>query len=232
MPDHETIYQSEARTYELLISREDYEQNILKALKEITSFQDMDIVDMGAGSGRLSCLLAPYAQSVTALDQSQAMLQVTADKLQQAGFTRWQTLVSDHRSLPLSDQSADIVVAGWTLSYLTSSNIPDGEKHLQVILAEIGRILRPGGTVIILETLGTGFEVPSPPDFLHSYYALLENVYGFNKNWIRTDYQFQSNQEAEQLTRFFFGDKLADRVAAEGSAIVPECTGLWWKRMS
>jgi hypothetical protein len=35
--------------------------------------------------------------------------------------------------------------------------------------------------------------------------------------------------EAEELTRFFFGDELANRIKNEGLLIVPECTGIWWK---
>jgi hypothetical protein len=91
------------------------------------------------------------------------------------------------------------------------------------------RVLRPGGTVIILETLGTGCESPHPPsDALAAYYALLEEEHGFSATWIRTDYRFASLSEAEDLTRFFFGDGLADRVAREGLVTLPECTGIWW----
>jgi hypothetical protein len=46
--------------------------------------------------------------------------------------------------------------------------------------------------------------------------------------WIRTDYEFASVEEAVTLTRFFFGDELALQVQTANSPIVPECTGLWW----
>ena len=55
-------------------------------------------------------------------------------------------------------------------------------------------------------------------------------MHGFNATWIRTDYEFASVPEAEELTRFFFGDALADRIEREQLLILPECTGLWWKR--
>ena len=50
----------------------------------------------------------------------------------------------------------------------------------------------------------------------------------FSRVWIRTDYRFASLLEAVDMTRFFFGDELADRVASEGLVILPECTGIWW----
>jgi hypothetical protein len=54
-------------------------------------------------------------------------------------------------------------------------------------------------------------------------------VQGFQRNWIRTDYRFTSVQEAVALTRFFFGDEMAQEVLANDSLIVPECTGIWWR---
>ena len=34
---------------------------------------------------------------------------------------------------------------------------------------------------------------------------------------------------AEQLTRFFFGDEMADEVVRQNWVVLPECTGVWWK---
>jgi hypothetical protein len=32
------------------------------------------------------------------------------------------------------------------------------------------------------------------------------------------------------LTRFFFGDALADRVRRENLVSLPESTGIWWRK--
>jgi hypothetical protein len=81
---------------------------------------------------------------------------------------------------------------------------------------------------MILETLGTGSETPSPPTHgLATYYAWLEEEHGFTRTWLRTDYKFATLDEADMLTRFFFGDELADRVRREALVILPECTGIW-----
>jgi dihydroorotase len=34
-------------------------------------------------------------------------------------------------------------------------------------------------------------------------------------------------EQAEQLTRFFFGDDLADKVAEQKLSHLPECAGVW-----
>jgi hypothetical protein len=93
------------------------------------------------------------------------------------------------------------------------------------------RALRPGGTAILLATLGTGEETPRPPHAgLAAFYRLLEDEYGFSSTWIRTDYEFPSLDEAVALMRFFFGSTLAERVRREALLRLPECTGIWWKR--
>lgn len=226
MPDHSSIYLHEAEKYEELISRQ---PKLGPIMEEIRAFAGLDIVDMGAGTGRLTTVLAPHAKSIIATDASAAMLQITADKLRKAGLTNWQTKVADHRKLPLPDNSADLFVAGWTICYLASSNAPDHKQNLQKVMAEIRRVLRPGGTVVLFETMGTGAETPDPPSFLQEYYASLAGEYGFTHKWIRMDYEFASISQAEELTRFFFGDELADRVLAQNLQRLPECAGIWWR---
>lgn len=91
------------------------------------------------------------------------------------------------------------------------------------------RVLRPGGTAIIIETLGTATETPRPPSsHLADLYSWLETGHGFASSWIRTDYQFVSLREAEELTWFFFGLEMAELVVREKLIILPECTGIWW----
>ncbi|MFS0558222.1 class I SAM-dependent methyltransferase [Brevibacillus sp. 179-C9.3 HS] len=225
MPNHEQIYKNQAEQYDLMISRQ---PRLLDVIEEITSIKGRDVIDLGAGSGRLTSVIAPHAKSILALDASAAMLEVNAQQLKEAGLSNWTTKVADHRELPADDNSADVIVAGWTVCYLTSSEVPNNERNLDTIIQEMKRVLRPGGTVVIMETMGTGYETPHPPEFLTKYYSLLENKYGFSHKWIRLDYQFKDVEEAEQLARFFFGAELADRVVAEKLATLPECAGVWW----
>jgi len=93
-------------------------------------------------------------------------------------------------------------------------------------LAEMRRILRPGGDIIILETLGTGHVSPHPPDNLLDYFAFLEHE-GFASSWIGTDYRFESRQEAEEIVSGFFGDEMVGEMIVDESITLPECTGIW-----
>ena len=54
MPDYQAIYQNQAAQYELMVSREDYQGNLLPALNAIRPLAGLDVVELGAGTGRLT----------------------------------------------------------------------------------------------------------------------------------------------------------------------------------
>ena len=229
--DHfQTIYANHADRYEALVLREDYEGNILKTLQSIRPFAGLDVVEMGAGTGRLTLILAPLVKSLHAFDGSAHMLDVAIKKLNQTGLSNWRVEVADNRSLPVADAVADLSIQGWSFGHYCGWYPDSWREAISTALGEMTRILRPGGSAIMLETMGTGRETPQPPTpALAEYYVWLEKEQGFSATSIRTDYRFESLAEAEQLTRFFFGDELADEVVRRNWIVLPECTGVWWK---
>ena len=224
------IYQSDGDRYEALISREDYQGNIPRAIDEIINVDGLDFLDLGAGTGRLTLMLAPRAKSIRAFDASEEMLRVCRERLEASGLSNWQVEVADHRQLPVDDHSADLVVSGWSVSYLSVWNQENGDAELDKWLIEMRRVLRKDGTIILFESLGTGNESPIRLEHVEPTYQWLDKN-GFQNKWIRTDYKFESIEEAEELSRFFFGDELGDKVRQNNWAILPECTGVWWKKV-
>ncbi len=229
MEDHKQVYQEKADAYERLVACEDADQRLEPTLRSITRWEGKDIVEWGAGTGRLTCLIAPWVRSIQAFDAEESMLAVTQEKLRKQGQTNWTTRVADHRQIPLGDGTGDTAIAGWSLCYLVRWN-PDGWKaEIAKALKEMMRILRPNGTAILIETLGTGYTEPNAPEHLRGYYGMLEEE-GFDQTWIRTDYHFVSKQEAEHLTRFFFGERVFSAFTETARGVrLPECTGIWWK---
>lgn len=229
MPTEKEVYEAHADQYERLIQREDYQGNILREIEKVIALDGMDVVELGAGTGRLTRLLAPRVRSLKAFDASAHMLEVAEASLRAMGLSNWATGVADHRRVPVGDSSADLVISGWSFCYLAVWGGSNWQSDLQAGLNEINRILRPGGTVILLETLGTGSETPTPPGHLGGYYAWLTEA-GFERGWMRTDYRFESLAEAVELSTFFFGEEMGREVRKKQQVILPECTGIWRRK--
>ena len=230
MTTQEEIYKTEGDKYEALIAREDYQGNILNTLRGIIPLENRHVLDLGAGTGRLACMLAPHVSHVHAFDISEEMLRVCKQKFAASGLSNWQVDLADHRKLPVRDQSADLVVSGWSLSYLAVWNPDTWREELENWMAEMKRVLKPGSFIVLYESLGTGNESPIKLDHLKDFYPWLDEK-GFQNKWIRTDYKFESLAEAEELSRFFFGDELGNKVVQNNWTILPECTGVWWLKI-
>ncbi len=102
---------------------------------------DADVLDVPCGFGRHSIPLAAAGYRVTGVDRSQPLLD---EARRRAGHARWPKLVrADYRELPFADASFDAALNLFTsLGYL-------GDEEDARALAEIGRVLRPGGRLVI-----------------------------------------------------------------------------------
>jgi len=222
------IYQNDGDRYEALIAREDYQHNIEKALDEIVKVDGLDVLDLGAGTGRLAVMLASRAKSMRAFDISEEMLRVCRTRFEASGLSNWQVDVADHRQLPVEDHSADVVVSGWSVSYLAVWNPDSWRVELEKWLGEMKRVLRPNSYIVLFESFGTGNESPIKLDQLKDLYPWLDEI-GFQNKWIRTDMKYESLQEAVELSSFFFGNEFGEKVRQNNWVILPECTGVWWR---
>lgn len=132
MATHEEIYRNQAEAYEWMISKQ---PDFINYINEIRPVPGLDILDLGAGSGRFAVSLAKQAKSLLCTDKSDAMLSLLDRKLEQQGVDRnWTTLVADHRQLPLADGSVDMVISGWSLCYLAHSGMKNWENNLEQML--------------------------------------------------------------------------------------------------
>ena len=226
--DHHAIYQNQARMYEALVAREDYQGNIWRALQKICSWQDKTVCDLGAGTGRLIEIILPHAKYVWGFDHSPGMLGVAREKLHNGRFANWALAAAEHEHIPLAQNKIDCVISGWSLVYLALDQNHQWRETAAEAFERIQQLLLPDGKFIILETMGTGFTEPNPPQDLLPYFTFLQDI-GFQSTWIRTDYKFSTVEEAVSLTQFFFGAELAAGVLEKQSTILPECTGIWWK---
>jgi SAM-dependent methyltransferase len=100
-----------------------------------------DLLDVPCGFGRHAIPLADAGYRVVGVDRSRALLN---EARRRAGNSRRPKLArADYRDLPFPDASFDAAVNLFTsLGYL-------GDEEDTKALAEIGRVLRPGGRLVI-----------------------------------------------------------------------------------
>jgi len=234
------IYKTKAAAYHALIAAEDADGNLLKALKSIAPLAGKRVLDLGSGSGRIPLLLRGLNCEIVAVDLHHAMLLEQANQIKTLPSLRAERsrashgrnplhfLQADLRYLPLVGGWADVVTAGWAIGHFTGWFGANWKTEVQFALAEMQRAAKPGGTLIIMETMGTGVQQPAPPNpALADYYAWLENEHGFTRQVIATDYDFGSVERAAELCGFFFGAEMAARVRANGWSRVPEFTAIF-----
>jgi ArsR family transcriptional regulator len=106
-------------------------------------FAGQDVADLGAGEGTLTMLLARFARSVVAVDQSKAMLREVREKAQRAGWgDRVRVTEGDFEDLPLKAGSVDAVFLSQALHHAAQPG------HA---VSAAARLLRPGGKLVILD---------------------------------------------------------------------------------
>jgi len=100
-----------------------------------------DVLDVPCGFGRHAVPLAREGYRVVGVDRSAALL---AEARRRAGDAESPTLVrADYRKMPFADESFDGALNLFSsLGYL-------GDSEDTTVLAEIARVLRPGGRLVI-----------------------------------------------------------------------------------
>ena len=110
----------------------------------------MQVLDIAGGTGDLARAFAKAAGPtgrVVLTDINEAMLRVGRDRLLDEGVVL-PTAACDAEHLPFADGSFDLVSVAFGLRNMT---------HKDRALAEMGRVLKPGGRLLVLE-----FSKPAP----------------------------------------------------------------------
>jgi demethylmenaquinone methyltransferase/2-methoxy-6-polyprenyl-1,4-benzoquinol methylase len=117
-----------------------------RAAGEILAGDPAQVMDLCAGTGDLARILARRAgpgTSITAVDFCAPMLAVAARKTSGAV----PLALADAAALPFADESFDAVGIGFGFRNLVWRNPHEGAH-----LAEIRRVLRPGGRFVVVES--------------------------------------------------------------------------------
>ena len=138
-------------------------------LQLLPALLDPEVVvgDLGCGSGRIAATIAPYAHTIVAVDSSPEMLEVARARL--AGFANVEIVPGRIEELPLEPGSLDLALVVHLLHHVADPS---------AALAEVARVLRPGGRVVVADVL------PHPYD---DYRRTMGHIWlGFGRPTIET----------------------------------------------
>ena len=192
----ELLYRLEPELYDRLASAERLHPDVLEWLP-----RDVErIVEVGAGTGRLTLELIHRAREIVAVEPAAPLRRLLNQKLGRAGHPdRVRVTHGFFDDLPMSDDCADLVVA---CSALTPAPGHGGEAGL----AEMERVCRPGGRVVIVWPNNVGW--------------LAAHGYRYESFAGEMFVEFASRQEAAELTEVFYPSAVAE-VRRRGGRQIP-----------
>jgi len=137
-------------------------------LAAMAAFADRDWVvgDLGCGTGQVSAAISPFVARVIAVDASAAMLQAAKKRLQSAENVVLRR--GDLEALPIDDETLDAATLVLVLHHVAQP---------ERAIAEVARVLKPGGRLVIVDML---------PHDRESYKQQMGHVWlGFSEEHVR-----------------------------------------------
>jgi len=134
------IYNDPTFNYAQFWTGRDYEHNaeVIAVRRLLRGRRFEHAVDIGGGFGRLSIILAEYADRVTLVDPSTQQLELSQRIF--PGHSFIERKLMDAANLEFADDSVDLVALVRVLHHL-----PDPQPEFR----ELSRILRPGGLALV-----------------------------------------------------------------------------------
>ncbi len=137
-----------AREYEL--GRPGWPEELLdRVIADLGLGLDAAVLDLGAGTGKLTRLLVPRFARVVAVEPDDAMREVLEEVVPEA-----ESRAGSAEAVPLADAEVDAVFSAEAFHWFASPET----------VAEIARVLRPGGAFVILWSIWTGDREPPQSD--------------------------------------------------------------------
>ena len=138
-----------------------WRKKVVALLKEK---KPQNILDIATGTGDLAInLVATGAKEIVGLDISPGMLEVGKNKVAEKNLTKTiEMIVGDSENLPFKEHSFDAVTVAFGVRNF---------ENLEKGLSEILRVLKPTGTLVILET-----SIPTKTPFKQGYKVYTKHI--------------------------------------------------------
>lgn len=205
------------RLYEIENRAADPEETIESTMERIAPWRDKVLIDVGAGTGYHIERFHRDAAHVIAVEPDPTLRLELMQRIATSQLARTSVLGASAAALPLCENSVDIAHARF--AYFFGPGSEPG-------LAELERILKPGGTIFIVDNdlrSGTfagwiheayGRDEPDPDEiegFWHDQ--------GFAIERLASCWRFQNRDDLERVVHLEFPDEHAARFVAEHTGL-------------
>ncbi len=135
-----------------------------KVLKLVANTNPDNVLDIATGTGDLAILMTKTgAKEITGLDISEGMLEVGRKKIAERKLdNKIKMVLGDSENIPFEDNSFDAITVAFGVRNF---------ENLEKGLAEILRVLKPGGIFVILET-----SIPTRTPYKQGYKFYTKNI--------------------------------------------------------
>lgn len=141
--------------------------------------------------------------------------------------------VADACRIPLPDHEIDIAIYPWSLTSILSPAWDNNWRDLLTsLLAEARRIVRPHGTIVIIETVNLRDELPWGEVWhpkRREFLSFLETDLAFTRHMFSNDWNFEDARNLRKFGPILFAPKMLRTMIREGTTMLEECAGIWWK---
>jgi len=145
-----------------------------KAIRLLKVIKPKLILDVATGTGDFAIeALRLNPDKVIGIDISEGMLDMGRKKMMARGHHQIEMMTGDSENLPFEGNKFDAIIVGFGVRNF---------EHLEKGLAEMFRVLRPGGKVVILE-----FSRPTRFPFKQLYNAYFNFILPKIGRWISND---------------------------------------------
>jgi len=202
----ELLYRREPELYDRLVHAERLHPAVLRWLPDRVD----RIVEVGAGTGRLTLDLLDRARELVAVEPAAPLRDVLTRRLVRAEHgCRARVTAGFFDDLPLPDDWADLVVA-------CSAFTPEAGHGGETGLAEMERVCRPGGLVVIVWPNNVGWLAARG----YEYVSFAGEMFA----------EFASREDAAELIEIFYPRALPEvrdgarrRISYDALGINPPC---------
>ena len=133
----------DGKAYDNFSQCEDYKNQIAKFLTRHYDFSNQEALEIGAGSGKFTTMLASECKFLHVVERSNSLLSINRKRNHKKNIRFY---LQDVKDLIFPDNSVDLIFGGWSMTSMRDS--------FEKIIPVLQKVLKDTGKIILVENAG------------------------------------------------------------------------------